>query len=120
MALSPQPLVALSAQHALSDYVSALAWSPVGYTLAIASGSGEVSLLHNSLVVPLEPASGLSIDTIGFSSDGQWLAAAGQSGNVTLWQMDKESPQPLDSLECGSAWVDRLQWHPQKNWLAFN
>ncbi|NJL48243.1 MAG: WD40 repeat domain-containing protein [Leptolyngbyaceae cyanobacterium SM2_5_2] len=120
MALSLLPLVALSAQHSLSDYITALAWSPVGNTLAIASGSGEVSLLHNALAIPLQPGSGLSIDALGFSSDGQWLAAAGQAGDVTLWQMNNESHQLVDSLECGSAWVDRLQWHPEKNWLAFN
>jgi WD40 repeat protein len=120
MALSPQPLVELSAQHALTDYVTALTWSPVGNTLAIASGSGEVSLLHNFLAVPLQSGSGLSIDALGFSSDGQWLAAARQAGDVILWQMNSESPYEVDSLECGSAWVDRLQWHPQENWLAFN
>lgn len=120
MALSPQPLVELSAQHALTDYVTALTWSPVGNTLAIASGSGEVSLLHNFLAVPLQSGSGLSIDALGFSSDGQWLAAAGQAGDVILWQMNNESPYEVDSLECGSAWVDRLHWHPQENWLAFN
>ena len=120
MTLSLRPLVELSADHALTDYVTALAWSPVGNTLAIASGSGEVSLLHNFLAIPLQPANGLSIDALGFSSDGQWLAAAGQAGDVTLWQRGHESPQPVDSLECGSAWIDRLQWHPQENWLAFN
>ncbi|WP_008314072.1 WD40 repeat domain-containing protein [Leptolyngbya sp. PCC 6406] len=120
MALSRKPLVELSAQHALADYVTALAWSPVGNTLAIASGGGEVSLLQNFLAVPLQPGSGLSIDALDFSGDGQWLAAAGQAGNVTLWQMHNELPHEIDSLECGSAWVDRLQWHPQENWLAFN
>ncbi|TVQ15475.1 MAG: WD40 repeat domain-containing protein [Leptolyngbya sp. DLM2.Bin27] len=120
MALSPQPLVELSAQHALTDYITTLTWSPVGNTLAIASGSGEVSLLHNFLAVPLQSGSGLSIDALGFSSDGQWLAAAGQAGDVNLWQMNNESPHEVDRLECGSAWVDRLQWHPQENWLAFN
>ena len=120
MVLSLKPLVELSAQHTLADYVTALAWSPVGSTLAVASGSGEVALLHNGLGIPLLPENGRSIDALAFSSQGQWLAAAGQAGEVMLWQFGAGEPQLVDTLECAPAWIDRLHWHPQEPWLAFN
>jgi dipeptidyl aminopeptidase/acylaminoacyl peptidase len=120
MALSPQPLVELSAQHALTDYVTALTWSPVGNTLAIASGAGEVVLWQDFQETILHAASGASIDDLGFSGEGDWLAAAGQAGEVMIWRLSADSPELVKTLTWGSAWIDRLQWHPHHPWLACN
>ncbi len=104
----------------LSDYVTAIAWSPLGNLLAVGTGSGEVRLLENFLDVPLCQPTDRSVDALAFSPDGKWLAAGGQDGNITLWQMDGDIPKIADTLECGSIWIDRLDWNSTCNHLAFN
>ena len=112
-------ILELSAKEVLSDYVTAIVWSPIGNTLAAASGAGEVYLLNKGIGASLCEPTGQSIDALAFSFDGKWLAAGGQDGNMTLWQMDGDTPKIADTLECGS-WVDRLVWRPTCNRLAFN
>ncbi|MEO0430789.1 MAG: WD40 repeat domain-containing protein, partial [Cyanobacteria bacterium J06656_5] len=78
-----KPLVELQINRSLSDYITALVWSPVGHRLAIASAAGEVALWQEDFQeIILQTASGASIDVLGFSGDAQWLAAAGQAGEV--------------------------------------
>lgn len=115
-----KPLAELSRHHQLSDYITAISWSPVGNTLAVTSGAGEVLLLHNDSDLLLQDASGSSIDSIAFSADGQWLAAGGQAGQIYLWPMATEKAPAPKTLTGDSAWIDRLQWHPHRNLLAFN
>ena len=112
-------ILELSAKEVLSDYVTAIAWSPIGNTLAAASGAGEVYLLSKGVGASLCEPTGQSIDALAFSFDGKWLATGGQAGNITLWQMDGDIPKVADYLECGS-WVDRLVWNPTCNHLAFS
>lgn len=112
-------ILELSAKETLSDYVTAIAWSPMGNTLAAVSGSGEVRLLKNLVSLALCQPTGQSIDALAFSFDGKWLAAGGQDGTITLWQMNEDVPRIVDTLECGS-WIDRLVWHPDCNYLTFN
>jgi len=114
-----QSILELSAKETFSDYVTAIAWSPIGNTVAVASGAGEVRLLKTFMSVPLCQPTGQSVDALAFSGDGKWLATGGQEGRITLWQMDGDVPKIADTLECG-AWVDRLVWHPTCNHLAFN
>lgn len=115
-----KPLAELSRHHQLSDYITAISWSPVGNTLAVTSGAGEVLLLHNDSDLLLQDTSGLSIDDIAFSADGQWLAAGGQAGQIHLWHRLTEKAPASETLSGDSAWIDRLQWHPHRNLLAFN
>lgn len=112
-------LLELSAKETLSDYVTAISWSPIGNTLAAASGAGEVHLLKNGESLSLCQSTGQYVDALAFSFDGKWLAIGGQDGTITLWQMNGDVPKIVEILECGS-WVDRLVWHPNLNYLAFN
>ncbi|MEM6432811.1 MAG: WD40 repeat domain-containing protein [Cyanobacteria bacterium P01_D01_bin.115] len=119
--LSVKPLVELQIQRSLSEYITALVWSPVGHRLAIASGAGEVVLWQEDFQETiLQTANGASIDALGFSGDGQWLAAAGQAGEVMLWRLSDDLSELVETLTWGSAWIDRLQWHPHHPWLACN
>ena len=111
-------LVELQVHRSLSEYITALVWAPVGNRLAIASGAGEVVLWQDFQATILQTASGNSVDVLGFSGEGHWLAAAGQAGEVMLWRLSTDSPELVKTLTWGSAWIDRLQWHPQKPWLA--
>ena len=42
--MTSKTIVELSTQTMLSDYVTAIAWSPLGNLLAVGTGSGEVHL----------------------------------------------------------------------------
>ena len=39
---------------------------------------------------------------------------------MTLWRLSADSPELAKTLTWSSAWIDRLQWHPHKPWLAYN
>ncbi|MDB9524800.1 WD40 repeat domain-containing protein [Oscillatoria sp. CS-180] len=117
---SVKPLVDITIDRSLSEYITALVWAPVGNRLAIASGAGEVVLWQDFQETTLQAPNSTSIDALGFSGDGQWLAAAGQAGIVTLWRLSADSPELVKTLTWGSTWIDRLQWHPHQPWLAYN
>ncbi len=107
-------------QGTLSDYVTAVAWSPDGLTLAAASGSGEIALWKEGNLTALQNAQEQSIDCIGFSFDGQYFAAGGQDGRVKIWRLKLPEAELITTLENAPAWVDRLAWNPRRNELAFS
>jgi len=98
----------------LSDYVTAIAWSPDGTTLAATSAAGEVVLLHDGSLTTLQTGNGASVDCVAFSQDGQFLAVGGQDGRVKIWQ----ESELIVTLENSPAWVDKLAWSPNSNLLA--
>ena len=110
----------LQRQDKLSDYVRAIAWSPNSEFLAACSSGGEVVLWQDSKVF-LQPGDGLSIDCLGFSPDGQFLAVGGQQG-IRIWQLQPGTTPPqgilVKALDYGSAWIDQLAWSPVENILA--
>lgn len=115
----------------LSDYVTAIAWSPQG-KIAVSSAAGEVMLWRdllntqekNWLLLPLHMAEGQSLDCLAFSQDGQQLAAGGQGGQVKIWCLHDDTRiyrcKPLHTIENAPAWVDKLAWSPTSNQLAFS
>ena len=108
-------------QETLSDYVTVVAWSNDGQTLAASSASGEILLVKdegNSIY--LQTANDQSVDCLAFSSDGQYLAAGGQNGEVKIWRLQPGETQLISTLENAPNWVDKLSWHPQSNQLAFS
>lgn len=125
--LSQKPALSLTWQGQLPDYVTAIAWSPDGHWLALASGAGDVTVLNiaDRQTIVIDPPAGESIDCLGFSYDGQFLAAGGQNGQVKVWRMPLKTDQaPLPSLqkvfEHPRTWVDHLAWSPTRNELAFS
>jgi WD40 repeat protein len=109
-------------QGTLSDYVTAIAWSPDGKVLAASSAAGEVALYQAGTFqeTPLQPVDGRSVDCLAFSHDGQFLAAGGQTGQVNIWRMQSDAPELIATVKNPSAWVDRLSWSPTQNLLAFS
>jgi WD40 repeat protein len=114
-----QRLLKLHWQGMLSDYVSALAWSPDGQTLAASSAMGEVMLWQKDRLIPLQQRQGSSVDCLAFSYDGQFLAASGQNGQVRIWQSQADEFKQVQVLENSSIWVDRLVWSPTTHHVAF-
>ena len=115
-------------QHQLEDYVTAIAWSPSDDYLAASSAAGEVVLGYpdGSLEV-LQSRTDASVNGLAISSDGQFLAAAGQSGQVVVWAIEPSSadqPNPhatsstIFSSPQVSTWMDCLTWHPTAPILA--
>ncbi len=121
----------------LNDYVTAIAGSPNQPALAIASAAGEIILINpeTQTEISLQEANGQSIDCLAFSSDGHYLAAGGQSGQLLIWPIHPSiapSPHPFDSAQDGPpihsptihphprTWLDSLTWNPIRNELAFS
>jgi WD40 repeat protein len=104
----------------LADYVTAIAWSPDGQTLAACDAAGEVMLWHSSTnqLPTLQAGNGASVDCIAFSRDGQFLAAGGQDGQVKIWRWREQ--ELIATLENAPNWVDKLVWSPTSNQLAFS
>ena len=109
-------------QGMLSDYVTAITWSPDGKTMAASSAAGEVFLYQAEAFqeTPLQASNGYSVDCLAFSHDGQFLAAGGQNGQVKIWQAQADLPELIATVENTSAWVDRLKWSPTQHLLAFS
>ena len=100
----------------LSDYVTAIAWSPNNTTMAATSAAGEVVLWLNGELTTLQSANNVSLNCVAFSPDGQFLAVGGQDGRVKVW---RES-ELIATLENAPAWVDKLVWSRTNNSLAFS
>ncbi|MDR9894114.1 WD40 repeat domain-containing protein [Aetokthonos hydrillicola Thurmond2011] len=98
----------------LSDYLTAIAWSPTGKTLAATSAAGEVVLWENGKLATLHTGDGQSVDCVAFSHNGKFLAVGGQDGRVRIWQ----EGELITTLENSPAWVDKLAWSPNSDLLA--
>jgi WD40 repeat protein len=101
-----------------SDYVTALAWSPDGSTLAAASASGPILLLEEEAgrVVHELPGHGMGTLALDWSRDGRWLASGGQDGKARVW--DTSTGSEAQVLEGGNGWVEHVTWSPRTNHLA--
>ena len=111
-------------QGSLTEYVTAVAWSPNGL-LAASSAAGEVVLWQDGSLVNLLSAGVASIDCLAFSADGKFLAAGGQDGKVRVWSilnspLSQEGVGEIYTLDNAPSWVDKLSWSPTCNHLAFS
>jgi WD40 repeat protein len=102
--------------------VTGLAWAPQAAQLAIASAAGELILLDFAAGVdwPLQDANAAcshGFDVLGFSSCGHWLAAAGEGGVLSLWQLDGDVPEQRPMPPLGG-WIDQMAWQPDGALLA--
>ena len=117
-----QDLLKLLWHKTLSDYVTAIAWSPDGAWLVASSAAGEVVRYgaKTGETTVLQEAQGESVDALAVSADGTFLAAGGQAGTVWIWRMDDTTSALVTTLEHPRAWIDRLQWNPRHPELAFS
>jgi WD domain, G-beta repeat len=103
-------------QGQLTDYITNVTWSPITHQFAASAASGEVVYGHGQELIYLQTVTNYSIDCLGYSADGQWLAAGGQQGQLQIWA----AQQLVATLNYPRAWIDHLAWHPTQPLLAFS
>ena len=111
------------AQVTLSEYVTAIAWSPKDKCLAAATASGEVTMI-NTAIAPsnlqtLQAPTELAVNCLAFSADGRWLAAGGQSGKIQVWDLAANPRAIAATIDVGNTWIEHIQWHPTRPEFAF-
>lgn len=115
-------------QQNLSDYITAIVWFPVdtapAHRLVASSAAGEVAYycpeMGKVTCTLLQAATDQSVDCLAISTDGQFIAVGGQTGEVKIWQLQSSQPELVATLDNAPAWVDRLAWNPKHNQLAFS
>ena len=106
----------------LSEFVTGLVYAPDGRGWAASSAAGDlVWVAGQSEPVVLRAADGYSIASVAFSTDGRYLAAGGEAGQLWLWQCADPSipPQAIDAVKI-DRWIERLAWHPTQPYLAIS
>lgn len=101
----------------LSEYITAVTWSR-NSLLAASSAAGEIVLWQDGFLTFLSTTGIESIDCLAFSNDGKFLAAGGQDGQVKIWETS--SLDLIATLNNAPKWVDKLNWNPNCNQLAFS
>lgn len=117
-----QPQLGRQWRGRLDDYVTAIAWSPNSRQVAAGDGTGTVQCLNRVTQQThcLQTGTGQSVDALAYSHDSRFLAAGGQDGHVSIWEMNGEVPVLITRLDHPRTWVDQLVWHPQRLELVFS
>ncbi len=106
-------------EQRLTEYITGLVWSNDG-ALAVITAGGELALWQDGKFDLLVTADNSSLSCVGFSHDAQYLAIAGQKGEVQIWRLNKAGSYELTATtQTGKAWIDSLRWHPTQNLLAY-
>jgi WD40 repeat protein len=101
----------------LQDYITAIACAPTHPgSWAIASAAGEVAIWQQQSLQYYRTADAIGIDCLSYSADGQFLAAGGRNGHLSIWANGELISLP----NLGKGWIDRLAWHPYQPLLAFS
>jgi WD40 repeat protein len=99
-------------QGQLQEAITAIATGADNW--AASSAAGEVVCWQDGQLIYYQTAQDSSIDCLQYSSDGQYLAAAGQAGQVKIWREGTIWQQ----ISAPRLWIDRLAWHPLQPILA--
>jgi WD40 repeat protein len=110
-------LLQLQGTVQLQDYITAIACAPTHPdSWAIASAAGEVAIWQQQSLQYCRTADEIGIDCLSYSADGQFLAAGGRNGHLSIWVNGELVSLP----NLGKGWIDRLAWHPHQPLLAFS
>jgi WD40 repeat protein len=98
--------------------ISALAWSPSGEKLAVASLAGEIQIASFSPVFSRQLLDGHAMGTFALAWWSETdLVSGGADGAARVWDLPGKTSAALD-LEKNRAWVEHLALSPDRNFLA--
>jgi WD40 repeat protein len=97
------------------DYIHDLAWSANGHQIACAAANGYVSVRSAVTGYLNEHWCGHQLGALRarWSHDGKYLASSGQDGKAHIY--DGTSYAKLATIDHGTAWVEHIAWHRQKD-----
>jgi WD40 repeat protein len=98
------------------DVAQAIAWSPDGAKLAVATVGGPVLLIdgrsgHEAVRDPGHDGGALAV---GYSPDGEWLVSGGHDGRLRARGRDGR----VTDVAAGDAPVDHVAWSPEGDCVA--
>ncbi len=101
-----------------SNWVSSVAFSPDGLTLASASGDGTIKVWNLQSQKPIATLAGHSkvVYSVAFSPDGLTLASASGDGTIKVWNL--QSQKPIATLAGHSKVVYSVAFSPDGLTLA--
>ena len=99
-------------QGQLNEAITAITTTTDGW--AASSAAGEVVCWQNQQLAYYQTAQSSSIDCLQYSSNGEYLAAAGQAGHLKIWYEGELWQQ----ISAPRVWIDHLAWHPVQPILA--
>jgi WD40 repeat protein len=99
------------------DFVRDLAWSPAGYTIALAAANGDVLALDASTGAVTWQDAGRhegGAVAVAWSADGSALASGGLDGTVAI----RHNADNRTIRLAGRQWVEHIAWSPSAPLLA--
>jgi dipeptidyl aminopeptidase/acylaminoacyl peptidase len=115
-------LIILRVSDLARNDVNGLTWSPHGRLLASAQGArgaGDIRLWDpdgGKVVQTLTGGGGGWLRAVGWSPDGQWIAAGGEEGDVRIWNV--ETGEVAATRRIGPQPVWSVAWSPDGRLLA--
>jgi len=116
--MTPEYSLKKLATTQLNEYITKVSISAKGL-IAASSAAGEVVLWQNETLITLLEATEQSIDCLGFSADGAYLAAGGQGGTLYVWHLQGTTAELIANMDYQKKWLEHLAWSPQGHFLAF-
>jgi WD40 repeat protein len=98
-------------QTQLADYITAIVWFRNDLAIATANGTIQVYRSNGTIGPTLRSADGQAITALTRSTDGEYLAAAGQAGEVWIWRI-ASVPVLIKTLAYPGNWLEHLAWNP--------
>jgi len=105
------------------DLITAIAWSPDGEYIAVASGNRILVYPAGSEFPILTLPVGVFTTSLSFSPDSKWLAAGNRDGKIRIWSLadqPEKNPEngPVKVFKAHRKGVNSVEFNPTGEFLA--